>query len=42
MKDVLDHLPALVKLYGKWPSYLYLCFATACPALILALVLWAR
>ena len=25
---LLDHLPYLVKTYGKWPSFLYLIVAT--------------
>ena len=27
--NLLDHVPTLVKAYGKWPSYVYLLFATA-------------
>jgi hypothetical protein len=27
--NLLYHVPALVKAYGKWPSYAYLLFATA-------------
>jgi hypothetical protein len=27
--DLLDHVPQLVKAYGKWPSYLYLLLATS-------------
>jgi hypothetical protein len=27
--QLLDHVPALVKAYGKWPSFAYLLFATA-------------
>jgi len=27
--NLLDHVPTLVKAYGKWPSYAYLLFATA-------------
>jgi hypothetical protein len=27
--NLLDHVPALVKAFGKWPSYAYLMFATA-------------
>jgi hypothetical protein len=26
MRHVFDHLPALIKAYGKWPSCLYLLF----------------
>jgi hypothetical protein len=26
--NLLNHVPALVKAYGKWPSYAYLMFAT--------------
>ena len=26
---LLDHVPQLVKAYGRWPSFLYLLFATA-------------
>jgi hypothetical protein len=26
--NLLDHVPTLVKAYGKWPSYAYLLFAT--------------
>ncbi|MBX9775734.1 MAG: hypothetical protein K2Y71_15235 [Xanthobacteraceae bacterium] len=28
MKEVLDHVPALVKTYGKWPSFFVLLLAT--------------
>ena len=45
-KDLLEHVPHLVKTYGKWPSYAYLYFATAMAhritfgALLLALYHW--
>lgn len=42
MRNVLDHLPALIKAYGKWPGYLYLPFATACPAIAIASVALMR
>jgi hypothetical protein len=42
MRDVLDHMPMLIKTYGKWPSYAYLLFATACPALAFALAILLR
>jgi hypothetical protein len=29
MGELLDHVPQLVKAYGRWPSFLYLIFATA-------------
>jgi hypothetical protein len=29
LENLLNHVPALVKTYGKWPSYAYLLFATA-------------
>lgn len=28
MKEVLDHVPALVKTYGKWPSFMVLLLAS--------------
>jgi hypothetical protein len=28
MKDLLDHVPTLVKTYGKWPSFVVLMLAT--------------
>lgn len=27
--ELLDHVPTLVKAYGKWPSFLFVIFATA-------------
>jgi hypothetical protein len=27
-KDLLNHVPVLVKIYGKWPSFMVLMFAT--------------
>jgi hypothetical protein len=27
-KNLLDHVPTLVRAYGKWPSYAYLLVAT--------------
>lgn len=42
MRNVLDHMPMLVKTYGKWPSYVYLLFATACPALAVAVAILLR
>jgi hypothetical protein len=42
MRNVLDHMPLLIKTFGKWPSYAYLMFATACPALALALAILLR
>jgi hypothetical protein len=36
--QLLEHVPTLVKAYGKWPSYLYLLFATATPLACLALL----
>jgi hypothetical protein len=42
MRNALDHLPALIKAYGKWPSYLYLLIATACPAIAIALAVLMR
>jgi len=32
----------LAKIYGKWPSFAYLCLATIGPALAVALVLALR
>jgi hypothetical protein len=29
MGELLDHVPVLVRAYGKWPSYCYLVMATA-------------
>jgi hypothetical protein len=29
LENLPNHVPALVKAYGKWPSYAYLLFATA-------------
>ena len=42
---LLDHVPQLVKAYGRWPSFAYLVFVTARPVaaglLLLALYrLW--
>ena len=31
---LLDHVPQLVKAYGRWPSFAYLVFATARPLAI--------
>jgi hypothetical protein len=28
MNDLLTHVPKLVKAYGRWPSFLYVVFAT--------------
>jgi hypothetical protein len=39
MRHILDHVPALVKTYGKWPSYLVLLLATAQATAALALVI---
>ena len=29
--QLLDRIPILVRAYGRWPSFLYLMFATASP-----------
>ncbi len=29
MRDLLNHVPTLVRTYGKWPSFVVLLFATA-------------
>jgi hypothetical protein len=39
MKDVLDHVPALVKAYGRWPSFALLVFVFSCQALLALAVL---
>lgn len=28
MVELLDHVPMLVRAYGKWPSFIYLVFVT--------------
>lgn len=28
MGELLDHVPVLVRAYGKWPSYIYLLLFT--------------
>jgi hypothetical protein len=33
---------AQIKAYGKWPSYLYLLFAIASPAIAIALAAFLR
>ena len=35
---LLDHVPQLVKAYGRWPSFAYLVFATARPVALGALL----
>jgi len=42
MRNVLDYLAILVRMYGKWPSFAYLCLATACPVLAVTLALLLR
>lgn len=27
-RELLDHVPMLVRVYGKWPSYIYLLLFT--------------
>jgi len=39
MRHILNHVPTLVKTYGKLPSYLLLLLATVQGAAALALVL---
>lgn len=41
MRHILNHVPTLVKTYGKWPSFLVLLLATtqATAALVLVIVL---
>jgi hypothetical protein len=38
--QLLDHVPELVKAYGKWPSFAYLCFATAGSSVVVAVALY--
>lgn len=49
MGELLDHVPVLVKAYGRWPSYIYLLLATplrrgllGALATILALIVYHR
>ena len=37
MRDLLEHVPTLVKTYGKWPSFVVLLFAIAQGTVALAL-----
>ena len=39
MRHILDHVPALVKTYGKWPSFIVVMLAAAQWAAALALVI---
>jgi hypothetical protein len=36
--ELLDRVPSLVRIYGKWPSFAYLVLATASPSLAIVLV----
>jgi hypothetical protein len=38
MRALLEHVPTLVKTYGKWPSFIVLLLATAHGIAALALV----
>jgi hypothetical protein len=38
MRHIFDHVPALVKIYGKWPSFIVVLLAAAQGAAALALV----
>ena len=49
MGELLDHVPALVKAYGRWPSYLVILLCTpsfrgvlAASGALFALVLYRR
>jgi hypothetical protein len=35
---LLEHVPTLVRAYGRWPSFLYLMFATASPVVCVGLL----
>jgi hypothetical protein len=37
MGELLDHVPVLLRAYGKWPSYCYLVMATALQSKIVLL-----
>jgi hypothetical protein len=41
MKTTVD-LEKIFRLYGKWPSFAYLCLTALCPALALALLLLVK
>jgi hypothetical protein len=38
MRELLEHVPTLVKTYGKWPSFVVLLFAIAQGSVALALI----
>ena len=39
MRSVLDNVPSLAKVYGKWPSYFIVLLATVQGAAAIALVI---
>lgn len=39
MRHILDHIPALVQTYGKWPSFIVVLLAAAQWVAALALVI---
>ncbi|MDA9525418.1 hypothetical protein XI06_35185 [Bradyrhizobium sp. CCBAU 11434] len=38
--ELLDHIPMLVKAYGKWPSYVYLFVMSLWTPLVVAAASW--
>ena len=38
MRELLNHVPSLVKTYGKWPSFVVLLLATTQSAAALAFI----
>jgi hypothetical protein len=39
MRHILEHVPALVKIFGKWPSYFVVLIAAAQAGAAVALVI---
>ena len=40
-EDIMD-VERLVEVFGRWPSFAYLCLATVCPVIAVALALLLR
>jgi hypothetical protein len=38
--ELLDHVPVLVKAYGKWPSYVYLFVMSLWTPLVVTAASW--